>query len=124
MEAVQKSQYNRIEELLKLFAKVGAGTEINAFNLLGMTTLHIAAENNDERSIELLIKYGANPKIADRYKKTPLHIAARLGNQQICEMLVSAGAKIDIEDLRNQTPACIAISEGHEALAEWLLSQV
>jgi uncharacterized protein len=67
-------------------------TDINAIQPDGTTALHWAAHWNDLESVNLLLRAGANPKIANRYGATPLSQAASAGNAQMIEALLKAGA--------------------------------
>lgn len=60
----------RSSESLKLLAEsVTSKDEINAFNNFGITPLHIAMMNDDKPCIDLLIRYGADPKILNDMTK-------------------------------------------------------
>jgi len=54
--------------------------------------LHWAAHWNDLEAVNLLLRAGANPKIANRYGATPLSEAAAAGNAAMIEALLKAGA--------------------------------
>lgn len=44
--------------------------------------------------MRVLLKYGANPNISNKYSNTPLHVAALNNFQDICEILIEAKADI------------------------------
>jgi ankyrin repeat protein len=67
-------------------------TNINATQPDGTTALHWAAHWNDLETVNLLLRAGANPKLANRYGATPLSEAASVGNAAIIEALLKAGA--------------------------------
>jgi len=81
---------NRDSEALRSLLK--QKTDINAIQPDGTTALHWAAHWNDLESVNLLLRAGANPKIANRYGATPLSQAASVGNAQMIEALLNAGA--------------------------------
>lgn len=94
------------------------------------TVLYIAVmnavQNNNARkikSIELLLKYGANPDIASESgNKTPVFVAARYGKLNIVKMLVESGANTDIPTNSDNTPLDTAFKNGHDDVAEYLRS--
>ncbi len=51
------------------------GFEINAQDAWGRTPLHIAAENNWDRVVAVLLQEGANPEIRDHQDSRPLELA-------------------------------------------------
>lgn len=51
-------------ESIKLLAdSVSSKDDLNAFNNFGFTPLHIAVMNDDKACIDVLLRYGADPKI-------------------------------------------------------------
>eukprot|EP01084_Bolivina_argentea_P017821 33248_1 len=70
--AVKYKQYNILEKLLE------EGSIVNTQNrLTGNTSLHIAVNQNDIKSVRLLLKYGANAYINNINEETALSIAQR-----------------------------------------------
>lgn len=53
----------------------------------GSTALHVAAENNDNISIKLLLKKGADPNLFDSRGRTPYYIVVNNGNDVGAEYL-------------------------------------
>lgn len=45
--------------------------------------------------VELLLKYGADPTVADRLSRTPLHSAVSSGNYEIVYLLLQKDVVID-----------------------------
>ena len=64
---------------------------------LGRTALHLATLAPDpldaHRSVDLLLRRGADPNVADRQGLTPLHLAARRADGRVVERLLKAGAE-------------------------------
>ena len=58
----------------------------------GTTPLHQAVRQNDLKTVDALIKRGANVKAATRYGVTPIGLAALNGNTAILRRLIDAGA--------------------------------
>jgi ankyrin repeat protein len=65
--------------------------DVNALESDGTTALHWAAYMDDAGTAELLIKAGADPKVANRHGVTPLALAAINGNAAMIELLMKAG---------------------------------
>jgi palmitoyltransferase ZDHHC13/17 len=61
---------------------------------MGLTPLHWAALQGDEDSVEVLLKFGANPNLVDRNGLTALHWAASGGNRSCISQLLEAGADV------------------------------
>jgi hypothetical protein len=57
------------------------------------TTLHMAVELNDPELVNMLLKNGANPNMADNDGVTPLMLAVHYNRPKIAESLRNAGAK-------------------------------
>jgi ankyrin repeat protein len=63
---------------------------------MGLTPLHWAAQQSDRDSVEVLLKFGANPNLVDRNGLTALHWAASGGNRScISQLLEEVGFKAD-----------------------------
>ena len=65
---------------------------MNAPQTDGATALHWAAYREDLAMVDLLLKAGANVKVANQYGSTPLSLAAENGNSAIVQRLLDAGA--------------------------------
>src|SRR5450755_2356969 len=85
-DAVQNGNASTVRSLLKLHV------DVNAPQVDGMTALAWAAHNDDVEIADLLIRAGANAKIASRYGISPLTEAATNANPAMIEMLLKAGA--------------------------------
>ena len=57
---------------------------------LKMTPLHWAVESGDCKSVELLLRHGADIYVENKFDKSPLEIASDKGNTDIYEMLLNA----------------------------------
>jgi ankyrin repeat protein len=66
--------------------------DLNAAQTDGTTALQWAAHWNDLDEVKLLLKSGANPKLANRYGVSPLSEAAAAGNAAMIGLLLQAGA--------------------------------
>ena len=61
---------------------------------MGLTPLHWAAQQGDKLSVEVLLKFGANPSVVDRNGVTALHWAASGGNRNCISQLLEAGVDV------------------------------
>lgn len=85
---------------------------INAQDNSGRTPLHYACMKSSKlHCARLLIEYGADVTVVDKYKNTPLHYCANLSydNYTIIACMISHDAKINFKNNLGNTPL-------HEAL--------
>jgi ankyrin repeat protein len=59
----------RSSECLKILAENSSKDDLNVHNNFGITPLHIAMMNDDTACMDILLRYGANPKILDDLTK-------------------------------------------------------
>lgn len=85
-------------------------------------TLREAAGSGDLRTVEYLIKNGADVKKANGNGLTALHSAAVKGNLQVMDALVKAGADVNAQTDIGQAPITFAVSNDHIEAVEYLLS--
>ena len=79
--------------------------EVNKKDPQGRTPLLKAARYNSKFAIlELLLKYGANPDIADEDDNTPLHFAAMRGTKEVAMYLLKLGANPYALNKRGNVP--------------------
>lgn len=91
--AAEKGYLEIVKELLET-----TNISVNHTNNLGWTTLIEAIILNDGKErqqeiVRLLLEYGANPNMPDKYGVSPLTLAKEKGYQKIVDLLVAAGAK-------------------------------
>lgn len=70
--------------------------EIDAINVEGSTHLLHAAKQNDTTMVVRLLRFGANPQIADAIGVTPLHAASNRGNLEIVRALIKHRPAVDV----------------------------
>ncbi|MBV6621977.1 MAG: ankyrin repeat domain-containing protein [Rivularia sp. (in: Bacteria)] len=99
------------------------GGDINAKRYNGKTLLHMAAWNNQLKTVELLIINGADVNIKDNYDRTPLHFAAYVAEAAaIINTLIENGAAINLIG-RGGTPLHIAAHHNHNNIAKQLIER-
>lgn len=68
---------------------------VNEMNYDGNTPLHLAIENDDSYTSEILIKYGADVNVFNNDHFTPFHKAVEQNNHEIVMQLLQAGADVN-----------------------------
>lgn len=89
----------------------------------GSTPLHQAVRQNDLKTVDALIKSGANVKAATRYGVTPMHVAATNGNAAILRRLLSAGADVNTATPGGETALMTASRTGNLEAVTLLLDR-
>ena len=79
--------------LFSAFLHAEEGKETPAANADGTTPLHWAVRADDAKTVDKLLRDGADAKAADRYGVTPLYLAAVNGNGAIIRRLLDAGGR-------------------------------
>lgn len=79
----------------------------------GMTFLHKAVNEQNERLVELLIARHANVNAITNEKQLPLHLAVRKGNARIIQALIDAGSSLHEKNNGGHTPLSLARSLGN-----------
>lgn len=79
-----------------------------------------AAENGDFKTVEQLLKQGANANTRDEIGNRPLLHTARLGDVEMTRVLINAGADVNARGL-GYTPLTFAALYGHERVVALLL---
>ena len=82
------------------------------------TPLLLAARQGNATVVEILLRAGADPNIADRQQETALMKAACNGDLTVIELLLRAGAAVSLRNSSGKTAAEIAQSRGYTNLAQ------
>ena len=94
---------------------LSAGCDPNAFDELGRTPLHYAADANrsdpdaQASTIEYLVSIGADPNSLDRSGVSPLHRAVRTRSLAAVRALVDGGADVTLPNRAGSTPLHLAV---------------
>ncbi|KAK4553334.1 hypothetical protein LTR86_009634 [Recurvomyces mirabilis] len=94
---------------------------------LGCSSLHHLATAVHDRGlhgVNMVLKAGVSPDLADSQGWTALHWAAHAGNTDVIRALIDAGAKSDLSDNRGWTAYVLARFNGHEDALEALTPSV
>ena len=82
------------------------------------TPLLLATRQGNATVVEILLRAGADPNIADRHQETALMKAACNGDLTVIELLLRAGAAVSLRNSSGKTAAEIAQSRGYTNLAQ------
>ncbi|XP_042236924.1 GA-binding protein subunit beta-1-like isoform X2 [Homarus americanus] len=88
---------------------------------IGMTPLHLAAQNGHYETCDRLLCAGMNINARNKVDKTPLHLAAMEGHYDIASLLVKTGANVNACDMLKMTPLHWACDRGHTQIVRLLL---
>ena len=116
IEAINIGNYQIVEQHLK------NKSNLKVKDQWGRTALHKASGIEGNKNIvSLLIKYGAEVNIADKFGENPLHIAARLGLKDIAEILIlndiNINLKTNFPKTDHHTPLDFALEKSHQTTA-------
>jgi ankyrin repeat protein len=87
--------------------------DVNAPGKDGTPALHWLVRVDDVENARLLIRAGADVKLADRYGVTPLFLACTNGNAAMIRLLLDAGADPNSADPTGETALMTAVKIGN-----------
>jgi ankyrin repeat protein len=104
--------------------KAGANPNTSSANEFRVRPIHSASAHRDAEVslalVKLLLKWEADPNVAQAGGWTPLHQAAAHGRMELAELLLSHGASRKAKSEDGRTALEIAQAKKHEALEELL----
>jgi len=89
---VKSKNYDSLDSYIK------SSSNLDTVNRSGLTLLHFAALENDDKAVAMLLSGGANPDIRDERGKTPVLLAAERGYQKAMEELLKFNCDLSIKD--------------------------
>lgn len=96
------------------------GANLHGADDKGRTRLHSAAGAcDDPEPVELLLRLGMDPRVADRDGWTPLHYAAAYGHRRVAVSLVEAGADPSARTVHGLSVADLSIPLAERARNWW-----
>jgi len=107
----------QVEALLKM------GANASAIFDLGKTSYHVAAEQNNNKILALMVKDPKNLRQFDLFGRHPIHIAAEVGNVEAVETLAKLGADINVLNFYNLNALQIASMNGQVSVIRYLLGR-
>jgi len=110
-------------EVIKRLLQSGSVASVDAQDdLQGNTALHEAAWKGYSQTIEVLMKYKANPYIKNKGGFTPLHLACQQGHNESARILLLHKCKPDVKNNYGDTPLHTSCRYGHAGVARILIS--
>ncbi|XP_032869910.1 ankyrin-1 isoform X2 [Amblyraja radiata] len=88
-----------------------------------LPALHIAARNDDTRTVAVLLQNDPNPDVLSKTGFTPLHIAAHYQNLNVAHMLLTRGANVNFTPKNGITALHIASRRGNTNMVRFLLDR-
>lgn len=91
------------------------------FRIGGVTALHVAAINNDDRIVMLLLYHDADINARDKNGATPFFYAALAGSVLPARRLIEQGGNFRLAIHNGSTPLHAAAGEGYDVIVNMLL---
>ncbi|XP_054855776.1 B-cell lymphoma 3 protein isoform X2 [Eublepharis macularius] len=120
--AVVKENLLMARRLVGLFRQ--GHQDLDAFNNLRQTPLHLAVITAQPALVKLLLSHGASPMVLDRNGQTALHLACEHGSLQcLQEMLEGHPSPLDLEarNFEGFTPLHVAVAASNHDMILTLL---
>ena len=99
---------------------LAAGAEIEALDSHGYTPLYVAAAHKSDKSVDLLLKKGADPLFKTPQERTLLHWAAQWGWLKLAGELIRKGADVNAVTRDGLTPLQLATFAENRAMMRLL----
>lgn len=116
-------EWMAVECLGQLLQRPGIARILDAPNARGRRPTHLAAAEQGDLALALLLAAGAYADAPDEALGwAPLHFAARAGALDSLHVLLQAGAALDFRAQDGSTPFMVAVHCGQTAAAEALLA--
>ncbi|XP_059211868.1 ankyrin repeat and SOCS box protein 2-like [Centropristis striata] len=94
---------------------------VNKCTLKNQTALLLAASQGHVSCVDLLLKRGGDPNIANKEKETPLFAACEQPNEAVVKLLLRAGAKVNLCSVQGVSPLHEACRHGQLDICRTLL---
>ena len=69
----------------------------------------------------VLLEYGADINIQDKFGDSPLHGSARKGHFTVSQLLIDSGCNVNLRNNKDKTPLYVAVENKREHLVKLLL---
>jgi ankyrin repeat-rich membrane spanning protein len=115
LEAVKNGDVDSVKALIV------KGTDVNAADLSGNTSLIYAAKFGHSECVKVLLENGAYVNSQCNLGGTPLMWSAENGNAEIVKVLIDNGADLNSCDFYGWTPLMKAVYGGHVAAVQALV---
>ncbi|XP_076064348.1 ada2a-containing complex component 3 isoform X2 [Oratosquilla oratoria] len=111
----------RVGDTSQVRRLMAIGAPFSSEGQLGMSPLHIAAQNGHLQTCEMFLRAGITKDAKNKVGKTPLHLASMEGHTDIVALLLSEGSAVNTQDLLKMTALHWACDRGHTAIVKTLL---
>lgn len=110
---------NREDDLRAFLENPPQGFDINGSIKAAeeLTGLSYAVMNEMNGIVHLLLAYGADPNIPDKFNQTALHFATCNGSHELLPDLLAHGARLDVRTREEETPFATADTSNAPTLA-------
>lgn len=113
---VLEEDIDKLEEMSKKF-------DFSQKNQQGATALHIAVDNEKQKSFKFLIDKFQDVNIKDNEGMTALHYAVLIENDEMIQILLEKGADPNITDNSGQTVYDLAQVKQREIIDNYLINK-
>ena len=117
-----KQVYVEPRKMLSIKERLAKGLKANDKDFLGLTPLHMAANDGQKADVVALLAAKADPKAPDTLGRTPLHSAASSGGPEIAKLLLARGADVKAKSKDGKTPLVAAVENNQTESARALLA--
>jgi ankyrin repeat protein len=117
-EAVQAKDTIQVERLLNNGAN--ANYQEKVMGSFGMKMLILAVQNQDLKTVKLLIEHKADVNMRDMFKSTPLMYAAHSGNINVIKYLITQGADVRANDEQGNSVLSAAKEGKHQEAIDYI----
>lgn len=83
--------------------------------------LMYAIKSDNEKALNLLLDYGANINLSNKFGETPLMIACRNDSYKMAKILIEKGADVNAYNINNETPLMLSILSSSPDITRLLL---
>ncbi|CAB0029459.1 unnamed protein product [Trichogramma brassicae] len=136
LHIICKRNQHDVDEMAEFFFKVNDElnqlVQINARDKLGDTPLHVALKKRQEEVLEVLLRNGSDPNLANDEGSTPLHIICKRNQHDVDDMAelffeindeLNQQVQVDVRDNLGRTPLQWAVMSCLPRAVESLLNR-
>lgn len=107
-------------DVISALLKAGAPLDFRSDEHM-VTALHYAAAYGDESIVQILVDFGADIDVLDRYSRSPLYYAIDADKPDVIRLLISLGANLEIRNSSGHSPLDLAMDSSNHIIAMMLL---
>eukprot|EP00299_Pterocystis_sp_00344_P008013 c2866_g1_i1.p1 GENE.c2866_g1_i1~~c2866_g1_i1.p1 ORF type:complete len:182 (-),score=21.52 c2866_g1_i1:643-1188(-) len=110
---MHNAAHSNNEEMVNLLVNLGFDDQLNHLSGRGVAPLHVAVKHGSLRSVEALLRHGADPNQKNKSGDTPLHCAAKYPERKHRNQAQESEPR-DQAELRDQMYDLIKSNGGRE----------